>query len=149
MSSVYFLAADDSEALRFAGDVADLIEADRVVAHDMITVPHLTSLPDIAEGLPVAVDLSVTAHLWPPMPEDPESDLSWMAEPIVERLADTLRDRIAAIDPAGVATFVEAWAVEVSGSVDEEACPHLAADLIALARRGRHRHLTLYNRYEM
>lgn len=149
MSSIYFLAADDSEALRFAGEVADLIEADRVFAHDMITVPHLTALPDLAEGLPVAIDLSVTAHRWPHMPEDPESDISWMAEPIVERIADALRDRIAAIDPAGVESFVEAWGAEVSGSVDDDAWPQLAADLIALARRGRDRHLALHNRYEM
>ena len=149
MSSLYYLAADDSEALRLAGDVAGLIEADRVFAHDMITIPHLTALPDVAEGLPVAIDLSVTAQIWPHMPEDPESDLSWMAEPIVERIADALRDRIAAVDPAGVDAFVEAWGAEVTGSVDDDAVPQLAADLIALARRGRDRHLTLYNRYEM
>lgn len=149
MSSLYYLAADDADALRLAGTAADLLEADAVPAHDMITVPHLTSLPDIAEGRPVAIDLTVTAHLWPPMPEDPEVDLSWMAEPVVERIADTLRDRLAAIDPGTVAALAEAWVAEVSGAVEEGACPQVAADLISLARRGRDRGLSLFNRYEM
>ena len=97
MSSIYFLADGDAEAVRFVGHFEDLLRADHVLAHDMITVPHLTSLPDLAEGLPVTVDLSVITQIWPNMPEDPEGDLSWMAEPVVERISDPLRDRVAAI----------------------------------------------------
>ena len=82
VSSIYFLADGDAEAVRFVGHFEDLLRADHVLAHDMITVPHLTSLPDLAEGLPVTVDLSVITQIWPNMPEDPEGDLSWMAEPI-------------------------------------------------------------------
>lgn len=149
MSSIYYLAGDDGEALRYVGDVAVLLEAaDCVLAHDMITVPHLTSLPDIAEERPLAIDLSVTSPSWPNMTEDPESDLSLMGEPIVERISYTLRDRIASIDPGGIAAFLEAWSAEVSGAVDEAACPQLAADLIALARRGRDRHLPLFNHFQ-
>lgn len=149
MSSIYFLATGDDDALRISSDSAGPPEADSVLAHEMITVPHLTSLADVAEGFPVSVDLSVVANVWPPMPDDPESDLAWMAEPTIERIADILRDRIAAIDPDTVSSWVEAWGVQVSGSVEEDAWPSLAVDLIRLARRGRDRGLGLYNRYEL
>jgi hypothetical protein len=59
VSSIYYLARDDTEALGFAGHLDDLLlKADHVLAHDMITVPHLSSLPDLVERLPVAVDLT-------------------------------------------------------------------------------------------
>ena len=148
MSSIYFLADDDAGALRFVGHYEDLMEAEHVLAHDMITVPHLTSLPDLAEKLPVTIDVSVSTSIWPPMPEDPEGDLSWMAEPSIERIADLLRDRLAAIHPDTVPAILEDWSAELSGSVDEGFVGPLAADLIRLARRGRDRHLTLYNWYE-
>lgn len=56
MSSIYFLASGDADATGFVGRFDDLLEADHVVAHDLITVPHLTSLTDLAEGLPVSID---------------------------------------------------------------------------------------------
>lgn len=149
MSSIYFLAEDDAGAVRFVGHYEELLRVDHVLAHDMITVPHLTSLPDLAEGLPVTVDVSVATSIWPPMPEDPERDLSWMAEPIIERLADPLRDRLAAIHPDRVPVILKAWAAELSGSVDEGFAGPLAADLILLAKRGRDRQLTVYNWYEL
>ena len=83
------------------------------------------------------------------MPEDPEGDLSWMAEPIIERIADPLRDRVAAIRPERVNEIVEAWTAELSGSVSEGSSGQLATDLIQLAQRGRDRHLGLYNWYEL
>lgn len=149
MSSIYFLADGDAEAVRFAAHLEDLLRADHVHAHDMITVPHLTSLPDLAEGVPVTVDLSVITQIWPNMPEDPERDLSWMAEPVIERIADPLRDRVAAIDPERVPGLIEAWTAELSGSVSEGFSGQLAADLIQLAQRGRDRQLGLYNWYEL
>ena len=149
MSSIYFLAEEDDGALRFLGHYEELLKADHVLAHDMITVPHLTSLPELAEGLPVTVDLSVSTSIWPPMPADPERDLSWMAEPIIERIADPLRDRLAAIHPDRVPAILEGWSAELSGSVDEGFVGPLAADLILLATRGRDRQLTLYNWYEL
>lgn len=148
MGSTYYLAAGDAEALGFVGRLADLPRVDCVPAHDMITVPHLTSLPDTAEGKPTAIDLSVATQIWPNMPQDPSSDLSWMAQPLIERIADTLRDRVAGIDLDSLASFIDDWIAEVNGSVDPDACPQLAADLIALARRGRDRQLRLYNWYE-
>ncbi len=115
----------------------------------MVTVPHLTSLPDLAEGLPIAIDLSVTQQIWPPMPENPETDLAWMAEPVIERLAYSLRDRVAAIPPDRAAALAEDWSVELNGSVDEGVAGQLAHDLILLAQRGRDGQLALYNWYEM
>lgn len=149
MASIYFLAGSDAQALRFVGRVEDLLEADHVHAHDLITVPHLTCLPDLADGLPVTADLSVITQIWPHMPEDPQSDLSWMAEPIIERIADPLRDRVAAIQLEGVPNLLDDWTEEVRGSVDEESAGQLATDLIDLARRGRDRGLPLYNWYEL
>jgi hypothetical protein len=149
VSSVYFLADADAEAVRLAAHFEDLLRADHVLAHDMITVPHLTSLPDLAEGVPVTVDLSVITQIWPNMPEDPEGDLSWMAEPVIERIADPLRDRVAAIRPERVNEIVEAWTAELSGSVSNEFTGQLATDLIQLAQRGCDRHLGLYNWYEL
>lgn len=149
VSSIYFLAEGDPEALRFVGRVEDLMKADHVLAHDIITVPHLTSLPDLAEGRPVTVDLSVLTQIWPTMPQDPERDLSWMAEPIIERIADPLRDRVAAIHPDRVPVLIEDWTAQLSGSVDDGSSGQLAVDLITLATRGRDRHLTLYNWYEL
>lgn len=149
MSSIYFLAGGDAEAVRLAAHFEDLLRADHVLAHDMITVPHLTALPDLAERVPVTVDLSVITQIWPNMPEDPEGDLSWMAEPIIERIAATLRDRVAAIRPERVNQIVEAWTAELSGSVSEGFSGQLAADLIQLAQRGRDRHLGLFNWYEL
>jgi hypothetical protein len=47
------------------------------------------------------------------MPEDPESDLSWMAEPVVENLGDALRDGLRprgdVADGSG-ADLTDAWA---------------------------------------
>jgi hypothetical protein len=149
VSSIYFLAGGDAEAVRLAADFEDLLRADHVLAHDMITVPHLTSLPDLAEGVPVSVDLAVITQIWPTMPEDPESDLSWMAEPIIERIADPLRDRVAAIHPDRVPEVIEAWAAELGESVSAGFAGQLAGDLIQLAQRGRDRHLGLYNWYEL
>ncbi len=149
MSSIYFLAGGDAEAVRLAADFEDLLRADHVLAHDMITVPHLTSLPDLAEGVPVTVDLSVITQISPNMPEDPERDLSWMAEPIIERIADPLRDRVAAIRPERVHEIVAAWTAELSGSVSNGSTGQLAADLIQLAQLGRDHHLGLYNWYEL
>jgi len=149
VSSIYFLADGDAEAVRFVGHFEDLLRADHVLAHDMITVPHLTSLPDLAEGLPVTVDPSVITQIWPNMPEDPEGDLSWMAEPVVERIADRLRDRVAAIHPERVPVLIEAWTAELSGSVSDGLSGQLAADLIRLAQRGCDRRLGLYNWYEL
>lgn len=149
MSSIYYLACGDPEALRFVGHVEDLLNVDHVLAHDMITVPHLTSLPDLAEGLPVAVDLSVTTQIWPTMPPDPESDLSWMAEPLIERIAVSLRDRIAAIHTDRLPAIIQDWTTELNGAVDDGLTGQLAADLILLAQRGRDRQLHLYNWYEL
>lgn len=149
MSSIYYLASGDPEALRFVGHVEELLNVDHVLAHDMITVPHLTSLPDLAEGLPVAVDLSVTTQIWPTMPPDPESDLSWMAEPLIERIAVSLRDRMAAIHTRRLPAIIQDWTTEVNGAVDDGLAGQLAADLILLARRGRDRQLQLYNWYEL
>jgi hypothetical protein len=149
VSSIYFLAGGDAEAVRLAAHHKDMLRADHVLAHDMITVPHLTSLADLAEGVPVTVDLSVITQIWPNMPEDPEGDLSWMAEPIIERIADTLRDRLAAIRPERVNEIVEAWTAELSGSVSDQFSGQLAADLIQLAQRGCDRQLGLYNSYEL
>ena len=148
VSSIYFLADGDAEAVRFVGHFEDLLRADHVRAHDMITVPHLTSLPDLAEGVPVTVDLSVITQIWPNMPEDPEGDLSWMAEPVVERISDPLRDRVAAIHPERVPELIEAWTAALSGSVSDGLSGQLAADLIQLAQRGCERRLGLYNWYE-
>ena len=72
-----------------------------------------------------------------------------MAEPIIERIADPLRDRLAAIHPDRVPAILEDWSAELSGSVDEGFVGPLAADLILLATRGRDRQLTLYNWYEL
>lgn len=149
MSSIYFLAEDDDGAVRFVGHHEELLKADHVLARDLITVPHLTSLADLAERLPVTIDLSVATGIWPPMPEDPEHDLSWMAEPIIERIADPLRDRLAAIHADRVPAILEDWSAELNGSVDEGFVGPLAADLILLATRGRDRQLTLYNWYEL
>lgn len=149
MSSIYFLAEGDAEAIRLVVDFEALPSADQVPAHDMITVPHLTSLPDLAEGVPVSVDLTVITQIWPTMPEDPESDLSWMAEPIIERIADPLRDRVAAIHPDRVPEVIDAWAAELGESVNQGFSGQLAVDLIQLAQRGRDRHLGLYNWYEL
>lgn len=149
MGSLYFLAPSDAEALRFVGHAEDLLGTDHVLAHDMITVPHLTALPDLAQGLPISIDLSMTKHLWPHMPENPHSDLAWMAEPIIERIADALRDRVAAIRTDQVAALTEDWSAELRGSVDRDACGQLATDLILLARRGRDHRLGLYNWYEL
>ncbi len=149
MSSIYFLAEGDAEAVRLALDVAALPSADHVPAHDMITVPHLTSLPDLAQGVPVSVDLAVITQIWPTMPEDPESDLSWMAEPIIEHIADPLRDRVAAIHPDRVPEVIEAWTAELGDSVSVGFAGQLAVDLIQLAQRGRDHHLALYNWYEL
>lgn len=149
MGSIYFLAGSDAQAVGFVGRVEDLLAGDHVLAHDLITVPHLTALPDLADGAPVAVDLSVLTQLWPVMPQDPQADVSWMAEPVIERLADPLRDRIAAIQLERVPGLLEAWTEQVSGSVDEQSAGQLAADLIDLARRGRDRGLALYNWYEL
>ncbi len=148
LSSLYYLAASDADALSTLGDPGPS-PADGVLAHDMITVPHLTALADLGEGKPVAIDLSATTPLWPPMPDDPETDLSWMAEPVIERVADALRDRLAALDPDRLDAWVASWSAEVAGAVDPDASPRLAAELIALARRGRDRRLALYNRYEL
>lgn len=148
MGSIFYLASGDAEALRLGGSDEALLTADHVVGHDMITLPHLTSLPDLAEGLPVAVDLSVVTQVWPVMPDDPESDLSWMAEPIIERISDSLRDRVAAIVPARVPALLDRWDAELNGSVGEGESGRVALDLILLARRGRDGHLSLYNRYE-
>lgn len=149
VSSIYYLAPGDSEALRFVGRVEELLEVDHVVAHDMITVPHLSSLPDLAEGLPVAVDLSVATQIWPVMPLDPESDLSWMAEPVVERISDSLRDRVAAIRADRVPSFLDRWDAELNGAVGDGMSAQVAVDLILLAQRGRDRQLRLYNWYEL
>lgn len=149
MSSIFFLADGDAAALQFVAHVDDLLMADHVQAHEMITVPHLTSLPDLAEGVPVSVDLSAIRQIWPTMPEDPERDLSWMAEPIIERVADPLRDRVAGIHPERVPAVVDAWTAELSGAVSEGFSGQLATDLIRLAQRGRDRQLGLYNWYEM
>jgi hypothetical protein len=72
-----------------------------------------------------------------------------MAEPVIERIADPLRDRVAAIDPERVPELIEAWTAELSGSVSEGFSGQLAADLIQLAQRGRDRQLGLYNWYEL
>ncbi len=149
MSSIYYLAPTDADALRFVGHLDELLAADHVDAHDMITVPHFTSLPDLAEGRPITIDLSVTNQIWPPMPENPETDLAWLAEPLIERLADSLRDRVAAIPPDQVAALADAWSVELNGAVDEGLSGQLAHDLIQLAQRGRDNHLALYNWYEL
>ena len=149
MSSIYFLADGDEEALHFVAHFEDLLTAHHVRAHDMITVPHLTSLPDIAEGVPVTVDLSAIRQIWPNMPEDPEHDQSWMAEPIIERVADPLRDRVAAIRPGRVPEVTDAWTAELSGAVSDGFSRQLATDLIHLAQRGRDRRLGLYNWYEV
>lgn len=149
MSSVYFLAPTDADALWFVGHVDELLAADHVDAHDLITVPHLTSLPDLAEGRPITIDLSVATQIWPPLPENPETDLAWMAEPVIERLSDSLRDRVAAIPPDQATALAQSWSVELNGAVDEGATDQLAHDLIRLAQRGRDGHLTLYNWYEL
>jgi hypothetical protein len=149
VTSIYFLAEGDAEAVRLALDFRALLTADHVPAHDMITVPHLTSLPDLAEGVPVSVDLSVITQIWPTIPEDPESDLSWMAEPIIERIADPQRDRVAAIHPDRVPEVIEAWTAELGESVSEGSAGQLAVDLIQLAQRGQDHHLGLYNWYEL
>lgn len=83
------------------------------------------------------------------MPDDPETDLSWMAEPIIERVADSQRDRLAAIDPARVPDLVVAWSAEVDGAIEEGAVEQVAAGLIQLAGRGRDGRLGLYNWYEL
>lgn len=115
----------------------------------MLTVPHLSALVDVAEGRPVSVDLSMVSQVWPPMPDDPQADLSWMGEPIVERLDDALRDRLATVDLASLSEWIQEWAAEVSGAVTLEACEPLARELILLARRAQGRPVGLYNRYEL
>jgi len=149
VSSICYLAPGDTEAMRFVGHFDELLKADHVLAHDMITVPHLTSLPDLAERLPVTVDISTTAQIWPTMPPDPQSDLSWMAEPIIERIADPLRDRLAAIHRDQVSAILQDWTAELNGAVDESATGQLASDLVLLAERGRDEQLGLYNWYEL
>ena len=149
VGSIYFLAEGDAEAVRLARDFGAPLSADQVPAHDMITVPHLTSLPDLAEGVPVSVDLAVITQVWPNMPEDPESDLSWMAEPIIERIADALRDRVAAIHPDRVPEVIDAWTAELGESVGAGFAGQLVVDLIQLAQRGRDHHLGLFNWYEL
>lgn len=149
VSSIYYLAASDADATGFVGRVEQMLDADHVLAHDMVTVPHLTSLPDLAEGLAISIDLTVTTALWPPLPHDPETDLSWMAEPVIERVADSLRDRVAAIDPTRLTDLLDAWSEEVQGAIEVDAAEKLATDLILLAGRGRDRGLGLYNWYEL
>lgn len=149
VSSIYYLAAGGVKALRFVGHFEELLKSDHVVAHDMITVPHLTSLPNLAERLPVAINLSVAASIWPTMPQDPERDLSWMAEPIIERITDPLRDRVAAIHQDQLPAIIQDWNAELNGAVDESQSRQLAADLVLLAERGRDRQLHLYNWYEL
>lgn len=149
VSSIYYLAQGDTEALSYVGHADELLKTHHVLAHDMITVPHLTSLPDLAERRPVSVDLSTAAQIWPSMPQDPESDLSWMAAPIIERIADPLRDRVAAINPDQLRNIVQDWTTEVNGAVAANASAQLASELILLAKRGRDRRLRLYNWYEL
>lgn len=149
MASTYFLAASDAAAAEWAQRLEELDGPDQVDAHQMITVPHLSALVDVAEGRPVGVDLSMVSQVWPPMPDDPQADLSWMGEPIVERLDDALRDRLATVDLASLSEWIQEWAAEVSGAVTLEACEPLARELILLARRAQGRPVGLYNRYEL
>ena len=72
-----------------------------------------------------------------------------MAEPIVERIADSLRDRVAAIDADQVPAILQDWTAELNGAVDEGLSGQLAVDLILLAKRGRDRQVQLYNWYEL
>jgi hypothetical protein len=78
-----------------AWDGTQVVEVDGV-----ITVLAIRRLLALATGTEVPVDLGVVDHLWPRMPEDPQADPSWTAEPIVERLSPGLCDQLAAIDLA-------------------------------------------------
>jgi len=149
MSSTYFTAGSDAEAIERAHDVRAGSETELVNAHQLITVPHVSGLADIAEGRAVEIDLSVATQVWPQMPEDPATDLSWMGEPIVERIADDLRDRLAAIDLVGLPEWIAAWGDEVSGSVEPGAFEQLARELVQLARRASQGQQGLYNCYEL
>ena len=149
MQSCYFTAVDDRTALRarerggpLGWDALEVVEARGVVT--VLAIPRLLA---VARGAEAPVDLGIVDHLWPQMPEDPQADLAWMAEPIVERLSTRLRDELAALDPTRAPELAPRWAPHIHWSVTE--CEQLVRDLVALARTARDQGRALYNWYEL
>ncbi len=149
MQSCYFTAADDETAVGarawgapLGRDDLPVVEADGVIA--VLAIPRLLAL--VADREPV-VDLAVVDHLWPQMPADPQTDVSWMAEPIVERLAPALCDELAAIDLARAPDLAAHWAPAIHWPVAD--CERLVRDLVVLARSAREQGRPLYSRYAL
>lgn len=149
MESCYFAAVDDEAALRArepggppAWDGTQVVEADGVIT--VLAIPRLLAL---ATGTEVSLDLGVVDHLWPRMPEDPQADPSWMAEPIVERLSPGLCDQLAAIDLDRAAELAERWGPAIGWPPAE--CTELVRDLVTLARTAREQGRPVYSRYAL
>ncbi len=149
MESCYFAAVDDDAALRardpggprgWAG--SQVVAADGVIP--VLAIPRLLAL---ASGSAATLDLAVVDHLWPRMPEDPQADLSWMAEPIVERLSPAVCDRLAAIDLSWAAELARAWGPVINWPAPE--CEQLVRDLVTLARSAREQSRPVYSRYAL
>jgi hypothetical protein len=149
MESCYFTAVDDATALGsrehggpLAGTTPGAVDARGVIP--LLAMPQLLAL---ARGDEPVLDLGLVSHLWPRMPADPHADRSWMAEPVLERLADRLRDDLAAIDAGRAAELAARWAPVIHWPVEE--CEALVRDLVALATRARDEGRPLYGWYRL
>ncbi len=149
MQSCYFAAADDDAAVgarewdaRLRVDDVPVVEADGVIA--VLAIPRLLALA--ADREPV-LDLAVVDHLWPQMPADPQADVSWMAEPIVERISPAVCEELAAVDLERAPELAARWAPVIHWPVGE--CERLVRDLVVLARTAREQGRPLYSRYTL
>jgi hypothetical protein len=99
--------------------------------------PHLEQL--VAHALRVSYERRppTTIGLWPPPDTPPPTDETspWLTDPSIDRLVTRIRDALADVAPEDVPRLAEAWAGDVSHTVDEAA--RTIADLTELARRAR------------
>jgi putative intracellular protease/amidase len=149
MQSCYFTAVDDDAAVsaRVWGTPPAAADQPVVEADGVITVLAIPRLLALAAGREPVVDLAVVDHLWPRMPADPQADLSWMAEPIVERLSPAVCEELAAVDLDRAPELAARWAPAIHWPVAD--CERLVRDLVSLARAAREQGRPVYSRYTL
>ena len=145
----YFRAGDDDHALEthelVGGPLADAVaQFDGISTKGVFPDPHLEQLVAHASRVPYERGSTTSWPLWPPADTPPPTDETslWLTDPGVERLATRIRDVLADVGPEDVPWLAEAWAADVSHSVEEAA--RTIAGLTELARRARESDQDLY-----
>ena len=146
----YFRAADDDQARATRELVGGPLGGNPTALFDGVSTkgvfpdPHLEELIARASGSPYTRGPRTSTGLWPPADTPPPVDETslWLTDPSVERLEARVRDALADITADDVPVLADAWAEDISQTVDDAAATISA--LSALCRRARESGQDLY-----